>query len=119
MRHQSFTTKSYQFINYSEMSDSDSKSVWEIRNDIFISAWMVNDKAISYKEHTEFIDSLRHNLDKDYYVVKDFDNNIIGSVNITYTDLGISERGIYINPDFWGKGHAYACLVEFYRSLVR
>lgn len=99
------------------MPESDSEKIWKLRNHPFIATWMINDNEISFSEHKRFIKNLKQNPNKDYYLIKDFDDNIIGSVNITYTDFGISERGIFINPDNWGKGHAYKCLTEFYNHI--
>lgn len=96
------------------MSEIDSREVFELRNDVRVSKWMVNDKVISWEEHKGFIDNLRSRTDKDYYIVKNSDNEIIGSVNIDYSDNGISERGIFIAPSQHNKGHALRLLSEFY-----
>lgn len=101
------------------MSDADSLNMFELRNSPDISLWMVNDKEISHDEHEAFINSLKSRTDKDYFVVKDNDNEIIGSVNIDYTESGVSERGIFIVPGQHNKGHALRVLTEFYRHARR
>lgn len=115
MRHHGFQTQSYIFINYVEMSEADSKSIWEMRNDPSVSKWMVNSEAIPYNEHQKFIDGLSGNKEKDYFIIKDLASNIIGSVNLDYRETPYPERGIFINPRFFHQNHAYNSMKEFYQ----
>lgn len=117
MRHPGFQTLTYNFINYAEMGDKDSKMIWELRNRPLVAKWMVNSAFIPYADHIKFINQLITNSDKDYYLVKDYFSNIIGSVNIDYTTVPYPERGIFINPKFFHQNHAYNSMQEFYRYI--
>lgn len=114
MRNPGFRTSSYIFVNYAEMSEEESKIIWELRNHPHVSKWMVHPEAIPYPEHKRFVASLSANRNKDYYLIKDLSSNIIGSVNIDYGGLPYPERGIFINPEFFHQSHAYNSLREFY-----
>ena len=115
MRNSGFKTLSYFFINYVEMSEEDSRKIWELRNHPLVAKWMVHPEEIPYAEHKKFIVRLSLLKDKDYYLIKDLSSNIIGSVNIDYTETPYPERGIYINPEFFHQNHAFNSLREFYR----
>lgn len=115
MRHPSFNTPTYKFVNYCEMSRQDSQIIFELRNNPFVSIWMVDDDYISLEQHSKFLASLTDRDDKDYFIIKNDSNEIIGSVNIDYCDMGISERGIYIDPERQGHGHAFKAIKEFYQ----
>lgn len=117
MRHSDIQTQSYCFVNYCNMTEKENEKIWNIRNNTLISVWMINNKWITHSEHDMFINSLRSKMSKDYFLIKNFDGNIIGSVNFTYLNDGIVERGIFINPKFWGKNHAYLSLSELYSYI--
>lgn len=115
MRHQTFRTDSYEFTNYAEMTDLESREIWEMRNHPEVARWMVNTNQIPWEDHRKFVENLRRRDDKDYFLIKDFSGNIVGSVNIDYPDKGYSERGIFINPKCFHRNHAFLSLTEFYR----
>lgn len=119
MRHGGFDTASYRFVNYAEMSEEDSRKIWQLRNDPAISCWMVSEDPIPFETHRKFVDSLRHRTDKDYFLILNGDSEIIGSVNIDYTESGVSERGLFISPHFHNQGHAYKTMMEFYDKAKR
>lgn len=96
------------------MSEAESKIIWELRNHPLVCKWMVNNVAIPYTGHKKFLANLSHNIDKDYFIIKDMSSNIIGSVNIDYTVTPYPERGIFINPRFFHCNHAYNSMKEFY-----
>lgn len=114
MRHGSFDTASYHFINYAEMGEDESRGIWMLRNDPAVTVWMVNGDEIPFEAHCMFVASLRDRSDKDYFIIKDKDSRIIGSVNLDYSDSGMSERGLFINPLFHRQGHAHRTMLEFY-----
>lgn len=114
MKNHSFRTNSYKFINYALINEADSRRIWEIRNNPEVAQWMVNPDPIPLESHFKFIESLKENTLKDYFIIKDIEDNLIGSVNISYSPDGYSERGIFINPTFFHKNHAYRTMTEFY-----
>lgn len=96
------------------MNEEESVKIWNLRNLDKVSSWMVNPDSIPWNDHCGFIESLKINDHKDYFIIENFDSEIIGSVNIDYSENGISERGIFINPDFFHQNHAYRSMIEFY-----
>lgn len=112
-----FLSDTYKFINYCELSLHDCKEIWQLRNHPDVRKWMINDVPIPLENHLAFIERLKSDSAKDYFIIKDTDSNIIGSVNISYTESGISERGLFINPQYWGKGHAARSMKEFYGKM--
>ena len=59
---------------------------------------MHNQNDISKKTHFEFVESLKDDIDRRYFLVK-HQKNIIGSINFSQIDLYSSvELGIYANP---------------------
>lgn len=96
------------------MTEEETRKIWELRNHPLVAKWMVNTAPIDYKSHLNFIERLKSLTDKDYFIIKDKVNNIIGSVNINFTESPYPERGIFINPNFFHKNHAYNSMKEFY-----
>lgn len=109
----SFTTGSFRFISYPEMSERLSDLVLSCRNDDRIRRWMVNKSAIDPQSHRRFCDSLAGSENRLYYAVMS-DNRFVGAVNLTLTAPHEAERGIFLNPDFFGQGLATGILKEFY-----
>lgn len=99
------------------MMADDSKAVWQLRNHPDVAKWMVNDTFIPFENHARFVENLKSDSSKDYFIIKDNEGNIIGSVNAIYLDNHLAERGIYVNPQFQGRGHAFKTLMEFYEEL--
>lgn len=94
-------------------------SIWEIRNHPEIRKCMTYPEPIELADHRHFVKSLSEREDVRYYLVKDEGGNIIGSVNISHITLDTVERGIYIIPEYQGKGHAKRLSVEFYDYIHR
>lgn len=115
----SFSTDTYHFLNYKAMGEIDSKEIWRLRNLPEIARWMVNDSFIPYENHQRFVAGLKGDESRDYFIIKDLEDNIIGSVNLTYFSREDAERGIYISPEHWHRGHAYRSLTEFYSHFKR
>ena len=112
-------TENYTFVNYNNISDEDIIKILQIRNSYEVRRWMVNDTEIPLESHLKFVASLKANDTKDYFIIKDSSEKIIGSVNIDYLDTGIVERGIFINPEFQKRGHAYNSMKELYEILAQ
>lgn len=118
MRHRSFRTTTYDFINYGEMAQELSQEIWEMRNDPSVSEWMVDSREITMDTHKNFVESLKTRTDKDYYLIRNHAGETIGSVNIYYGEDGVSERGLFINPKLHKLGHAYRTMREFYAKAA-
>ena len=117
MKHQSFRTNSYMFTNYVEMNELDSRKIWEMRNHPEVAHWMINTDQIPWDDHRKFVENLRRREDKDYFLIKNFSGEIVGSININYPEKGYPERGIFINPECFHRNHAFLSLTEFYSHV--
>lgn len=114
----SFKTENFTFIDFTEMDESMSRQVWECRNLPEIRKWMVNPECIQYEDHLRFVDGLKSKCNVKYYAVLQ-NGEFIGSVNIHIENDGSAERGIYIHPEYWGKGMAKKICRDFYSCLRR
>lgn len=112
----SFKTDNFTFLDYTEMDDVMSRRVWECRNLSEIRKWMVNSQNIPFEEHMKYVKSLRREDNTLYFSVLT-GGDFIGSVNLHIKENGIAERGIYINPDQWGKGLGRKICKEFYKYI--
>jgi len=85
--------------NFIDLSVSDNLMIIAMRNHPNIKKWMYNSNDISEQEHFSFIDSLKNDVTKQYFLVKKGEH-IIGVVSFTHIDRdeGISEFGLYANP---------------------
>ncbi|MBN2647027.1 MAG: UDP-4-amino-4,6-dideoxy-N-acetyl-beta-L-altrosamine N-acetyltransferase [Thiotrichales bacterium] len=88
-------------INFTELSKEDALSVLKMRNHPEICKWMYHPEAISETEHFRFIESLKKDTTKHYFVVKKVDA-FIGSINFTKVDdmKKTADFGLYANPFF-------------------
>lgn len=114
----SFSTENFKFVDFTEMDETMSRQVWGCRNLPEIRKWMVNKAPIPYDSHVKFVDSLRRSSDSIYFCIFQEDS-FIGSVNIHIEDDYRAERGIYIHPDYWGKGLAKKVCGEFYPYVTK
>lgn len=112
----SFNTDNFTFVDFTEMNESQSLQVLECRNNPVIRMWMVNTDIISADNHSKFVKSLSQNKSKLYFSVL-YHDKFIGSINIHIEDSDKAERGIYINPHFWGKKFALNICKEFYKYI--
>lgn len=114
----SFSTDSFKFIDFTEMNGTLTRKVWECRNLPEIRKWMVNPDFIPYENHVRFIKGLKEKSNVAYYVVL-WNGEFIGSVNIHIEGKGVAERGIYVHPDYWGKGFAKKICRALYAYLSK
>jgi spore coat polysaccharide biosynthesis protein SpsF len=75
------------------------KMILEWRNDERVSKWMVDTKEIPFQNHLNFIESLKTNSTKKYFLVGD--DGVIDFNNITSSS---AEIGLYSNPNKKGVG---------------
>lgn len=87
-----------ELINYVNLRDEEKVLVLEMRNHQEIKKWMFNQTVITEKEHSSFIQNLKYDLSRQYFIVKHKDN-IIGSVNFSkIIPNNYAEFGLYVNP---------------------
>jgi UDP-4-amino-4,6-dideoxy-N-acetyl-beta-L-altrosamine N-acetyltransferase len=100
-----FQLGNLEFINYVGLSESDLKIILDFRNHSKVRKMMHSPNEISVKDHFEFVEKLKIDLDNFYWVIKKKDV-IIGGISITKVDYERREifSGIFLNPKFIGTG---------------
>jgi pseudaminic acid synthase len=74
------------------------KMVLDWRNSDYVRKWMKSQNKIDETDHQRFVENLRSDRDRYYFLVRE-DGRDIGTINITRRDRGIAEGGLLKNPD--------------------
>jgi len=92
-------TEEYLLINFVDLNMDEKRMVLDWRNDSSIRRWMTNQEKITFEKHLLFIDSLKDDDTKRYFLVREGNRNI-GVVDFTNIDRGKRECeiGLYANP---------------------
>ena len=92
-------------INFTKLCDTDKLLVLDWRNDEYVRKWMHSSGIISEKEHFAFIQILKTEKTKQFYLVANKDK-YIGVIYFTNINMigKAAEFGIYSNPTIRGKG---------------
>jgi len=99
----------YEFVNFVDIKEEEKRIVWQWRNHENIRQWMYNTKIIEWKDHLKFIEGLKMDSTKKYWLVKKGDN-YIGVSSMVDINNKSGEWGYYIAPDLHEKNLG----VEFY-----
>lgn len=113
----SFTTDSFEFLDYTEICEDLSLKIFETRNNPEIRRFLTNPNIIEFADHKEFISQLKSHQDTQSYYAVLLDSNYCGSVNLKRINKDTIERGIFIHPDFQNRGLAKKISIEFYSYL--
>ena len=92
-------------VNYTDLTEEESKQVWQTRNLPEIRQWMFNPNPFSWEEHSNYVASLSQRIDKLYIALFDGER-LMASYDLIDIHDGQSECGLYLHPDFEGKGIA-------------
>lgn len=92
-------------VNYTELTEEESRQVWQTRNLPQIRQWMFNHNSFSWEEHSRYVSSLANRTDKLYMAFFDGEQ-LIASYDLIDIHAGQAECGIYLHPDYKGKGIA-------------
>ena len=85
-------------FNYINLNDDEKKIILKMRNHPNIKRWMYNQKNISVEEHFEFINKLRKDNNKNYFLIKQKEK-VLGTINFIKNNYKNSlNLGIYSNP---------------------
>ena len=92
-------------INFINMNEKEARMVLRWRNSPQIRKWMYDSHKISWDEHSKFIESLKHQNQKFYYLVKR-KNEYLGVINLVKVDWKNKNAylGIYVAPEKIGMG---------------
>jgi len=91
--------------NFTDLSDANKLMVLDWRNNENVRKWMYNSNPISEEEHFAFLNTLKTDKTKLYYLVV-HKENYIGVIYFTDIDNTnkTAEFGIYSNPSLKGNG---------------
>lgn len=101
----SFCKNNLCFIDYRVLDKHQHSLIWSARNEDNIRFQMEHTELIPWESHLMYVKSLSAQYRKVYWAVYGEDK-LIGSVNIEYNSVSEVERGIFILPEYWGKGDA-------------
>ena len=95
-----------ELINFIDLNMTEKQMVLDWRNNKRTSKFMYEKKNISLENHLKYIESLKTDLTKIYFLVKQ-DNIGIGVIDFTNIDLEnkFVEIGLYSNPEQFGFGN--------------
>lgn len=91
--------------NYTELTEEESKQVWQTRNLPHIRQWMFNSNPFSWEEHAQFVTNLAQRTDKLYMAFFDGEQ-LVASYDLIDIHDGQTECGLYLHPYYEGKGVA-------------
>lgn len=77
---------------------------------------MLNNEPIYLHSHYKFIEKLKNDRKALYFAVL-MSGVLVGSVNLHFIGPNTAERGIYIVPDFQGRGLAKKICIELYQHV--
>lgn len=98
-----FVTQGVVFKNFTSLDDDEAKMVLEWRNSQEIRRWMYNSQEIELQTHLTFINSLKDDKTKYYFLLKQ-DREYIGVIDLTNINSKSADIGIYKNPSLYGVG---------------
>ena len=109
-----FETTHFSFVNYVNLTEEQSVSIWEGRNHPEVRKWMVNTNPFPYEEHEVFIQGLKDKNDRLYWAVLSEDV-VIGSFSLHpyNSEKEEGEMGKYLFFEYRGKGFGKLATHEF------
>jgi UDP-4-amino-4,6-dideoxy-N-acetyl-beta-L-altrosamine N-acetyltransferase len=103
----------YTFENFTSLTTDEKELVWRWRNHEAIRKWMYNKSVIAFENHLTFIEKLKTDCEKTYFLVKR--NTVpIGVFSITLVEDGVVDLGFYLGPEY----HHKKLSVEFYYQAL-
>ena len=100
-----FVQLAWRIVDYRDLTENESRVIWEQRNMEHIRKWMKNDQPISWDDHCIFINSLKTNDFKRYYAFF-LGDSFLASYDIVNIHSGEAECGLYLNTEYEGRGLA-------------
>lgn len=89
--------------NFTDLDDEKKLTILSWRNDPNIRIWMYDDSIIEKDSHLKFIENLKNNETKQYFLVSD-QNQDIGVIYFIDITTESAEFGIYSNPNVKNVG---------------
>jgi RimJ/RimL family protein N-acetyltransferase len=115
-----FTIEKYVFTSYTELPECRQKQVYNCRTSDEVRMQMVNSEIFSFEEHLKFVDTLRHAKNKIYWAICE-ENTFLLSISLHPINWSEQwgEWGIYINPQYKGKGIAKRISKLFFSYIAQ
>lgn len=110
----------YTFTNFFDLTIEEKVMILDWRNDENIRKWMYNTDAVKLENHLSFIENLKSDSSKFYFLVKrkDVPVGVISIIDVVDKD---GDWGYYIAPSFHDKNLGvefyYFSLLHIYRTL--
>lgn len=92
-------------VNYTELTETESRQVWQTRNLPTIRQWMFNPNPFTWEEHSHYVASLAQRQDKLYMAFFDGEQ-LMASYDLIDIHDSQAECGLYLHLDYEGKGIA-------------
>jgi UDP-4-amino-4,6-dideoxy-N-acetyl-beta-L-altrosamine N-acetyltransferase len=91
-------TELYKFINFINLNDDEKLIVFGWRNNESVRKWMYSDDPISLDTHFKFIESLKSDESRSFFLVKR-GNKYVGVYSLVNKKNHSGEGGFYLSPD--------------------
>lgn len=104
-----------EFKNFTNLNQDEIGMILQWRNCDDVRKWMYNSGIISLQEHKKFIESLKNNIEKKYFLICQ-NNSYIGVIYLTdiTNENNSAELGLYTNPQVRGVGKTLMqCIIEY------
>lgn len=95
----------WRVVDYQDLTETESRLIWNQRNTEHIRKWMKNDQPIPWANHCAFMQSLKTNDTKRYYAFFLGDKFLV-SYDIVGNYDAEAECGLYLNTEYEGRGMA-------------
>ncbi len=97
--------KNITLLNFTSLDYQLLEMILMWRNDSSIKKWMFTQEDIKLEDHLHFVDSLKNNTTKEYFLVKQT-NQYIGVIDFCNITQKSVTMGVYKNPKVSGVGDA-------------
>jgi len=108
----------YDIINYVDCTLEQQREILQLRNRDDVRVWMVNPEVITESDHLQFVERLKGNKNRLYLAIYQR-GMLMGTLNLTYVEEGVWERGIIANPATQGTGETEKWERQITDSLPR
>jgi UDP-4-amino-4,6-dideoxy-N-acetyl-beta-L-altrosamine N-acetyltransferase len=103
----------YTFVDFIDLNPDEVLLVWKWRNHDSVRKWMYDTSVIPFQNHLKFLENLKKNRAKSYFMVKR--NNIpTGVFSIEALGNQTGEFGFYLAPEF----HGLKLSTEYYYHIL-
>ncbi len=114
-----FRALAMDIVPYQDMTEEQSRKVWECRNRPEIRGFMNNPEPFSLESHLRFVKGLETRSDCEYYAVFDGDDFLASYDFVDIRDGETADRGLFTAPEHQGEGIASALEALMECGIIR